>query len=91
MKQRSLISPRTPAELADERWARKEKSGCKHPTDWCGWAVCKSECPALIFHGPGHQSKAHCQLKGSHVKHYAELPDGNVSWFGMNDCAPYLY
>lgn len=91
MKQRSLTSRRTLDELAIKRKLMKEKSGCKNPTDWCGRGICKSECAALIFHGPGHQSKTHCQLQGPHPEHYAELSDGDISWTGMKEFAPYLY
>lgn len=31
----------------------------------------KGLCHAYIIHGPGHQSKTFCQLKGKHRKHFA--------------------
>lgn len=37
----------------------------------CGWATCVSECKAIIYHGPGHQSKTHCRVKGPHEIHEA--------------------
>lgn len=89
MKQRSLTSRRTLDELAIQRKLLKEKSGCTNPTDWCGHVTCKSKCPALVLHGPGHQSKTHCQLSDPHTHHYAELSEGDVSWTNMTDYAPY--
>lgn len=50
---------------------------------WCGWATCRSECPALIAHGPGHQSKSHCERKGEHDQHMAEGPRDIYRWHGM--------
>jgi len=30
-----------------------------------------NKCPAIIYHGPGHQSKTHCQKRGPHTIHEA--------------------
>lgn len=37
----------------------------------CGNATCTSECKAVIHHGPGHQSRTHCHVKGEHDVHEA--------------------
>lgn len=37
----------------------------------CGAARCTSECKAIIHHGPGHQSRTHCEAKGQHEIHRA--------------------
>lgn len=29
------------------------------------------ECPAILWHGPGHQSRVRCQVRGPHVIHEA--------------------
>ncbi len=29
------------------------------------------DCGAILWHGPGHQSRTKCQLKGQHFTHYA--------------------
>lgn len=40
----------------------------------------KGTCPAVIFHGPGHQSHTHCHVKGRHVVHYADYGEGLAQW-----------
>lgn len=37
----------------------------------CGNYTCTSECKAVIHHGPGHQSRTHCRVKGPHEVHEA--------------------
>lgn len=32
-------------------------------------------CGAVIYHGPGHQSKDFCDMKGPHKQHVAEVPE----------------
>lgn len=41
-------------------------------------------CPAVIWHGPGHQSKTHCCLTGKHHIHEAIYGrcDQFVRWRG---------
>lgn len=29
------------------------------------------ECDAVIWHGPGHQSRTHCDVTGEHTVHHA--------------------
>lgn len=58
-------------------------SGCKN-TEWCGNAICRSVCSALIFHGPGHQSKSHCDISGPHILHHASGPHDEYQWYGEN-------
>lgn len=41
------------------------------PASCCGWAICTSECKVVIHHGPGHQSRTHCHVKGEHEVHEA--------------------
>lgn len=57
------------AAIRGDREVLKIASRCKNPEHWCGRAVCTSMCGALIFHGPGHQSKSHCTLTESHSVH----------------------
>lgn len=43
-------------------------------------------CCAIIHHGPGHQSKTFCELKGKHREHYAiyGIYDLEAYWSGMH-------
>ena len=56
------------------------------PCGRCGAAHCLSECKAVLHHGPGHQSRAHCYLSGEHEIHKAQhLATGEEStWTGMD-------
>jgi hypothetical protein len=40
----------------------------KHP-DKC---EIREYCTAILYHGPGHQSKAHCEKTGKHTIHFVE-------------------
>lgn len=42
------------------------------------------QCEAMIWHGPGHQSKTHCQVKGEHTIHEARYGsyDQYAKWEG---------
>lgn len=42
------------------------------------------ECEAVLWHGPGHQSKTACQLKGNHEVHAALYPSGYATWRGRS-------
>lgn len=52
-----------------DRETLKIASRCKNVEHWCGRAVCTSFCGALLFHGPGHQSKSHCERTDDHTVH----------------------
>lgn len=45
----------------------------------------RGECCAVIYHGPGHQSKAFCQMLGKHNIHMAVYGcyDQKATWKGM--------
>jgi len=55
-----------------------------------------SECNAIIYHGPGHQSKAYCYLAGEHEIHEARYGrhdqlarwKGDVAYSGFFDEPP---
>jgi hypothetical protein len=64
------------------RELRRVQSGCKNPKWWCGSVTCHSDCPAMIAHGPGHQSASHCELKGPHEQHQYEGPRTVFRWHG---------
>lgn len=55
---------------------------------WSDWQ--KVECSAVVHHGPGHQSKTHCQRKGPHTEHYAMYGSYNdeIEWEGDSVFAP---
>jgi hypothetical protein len=37
-------------------------------------------CEAVIWHGPGHQSKTTCALRGPHRDHYAHIKGEEIEW-----------
>jgi hypothetical protein len=41
-------------------------------------------CPAIVCHGPGHQSRTHCQAIGPHTVHHATFGefDDYLGWTG---------
>jgi hypothetical protein len=55
-----------------------------------------SDCKAVLYHGPGHQSIAHCEKKGEHSIHFTrygsyETPcywKGNIATTGFFDDPP---
>lgn len=49
-------------------------------------------CQAELWHGPGHQSTAHCQIKGKHVVHGAEYGcyEQYMEWRGKKACTGYF-
>ena len=50
----------------------------------CSWKSLEERCNAVLFHGPGHQSKTNCQKVGEHEKHYAIYGayDQEAEWYG---------
>jgi hypothetical protein len=44
----------------------------------------KKRCDSIIWHGPGHQSKTYCHVKGKHTIHRATYGSDreNASWKG---------
>ena len=64
----------------------------------CGAYKCTSECKARIYHGPGHQSTTHCELKEKHKNHHAVYGSQQqiAEWRGLEvfsgffDEAPYV-
>jgi len=63
-------------------------------------AMCKKElkdrkakglCNAILYHGPGHQSKTFCECKGPHKKHKCNFGryDETEEWTGMKGYAGY--
>jgi hypothetical protein len=42
-------------------------------------------CPAVLFHGPGHQSKAECELVGPHDVHETHYGDGRQAFWRTGD------
>ena len=50
------------------------------------------ECKALIFHGPGHQSRTRCRLKGPHTIHQASYgsSDQLAHWEGDKGFSGYF-
>lgn len=75
---------RARVEEARARWEEGwRRSGCQNP-EWCGYYTCTSECPSLLHHGPGHQSKTHCELTGEHEQHRAEVMREVMYWSGLN-------
>ena len=61
-------------------WCRKKNHGMIIFKEE-GCTTCKTEqrrkkegqCCAILFHGPGHQSKTYCQVKGKHIKHKGRI------------------
>lgn len=49
-----------------------------------------SQCPAIIRHGPGHQSKTHCQKLIPHKQHYAEIRSENYYWSADEVCSGFF-
>lgn len=41
-------------------------------------------CRAVLHHGPGHQSKAHCDVLGPHDVHEARVMGQQARWRGMD-------
>lgn len=45
-----------------------------------------TSCPAVIHHGPGHQSRTPCDVKGPHTEHHVFLwggtHEGDYEWTG---------
>lgn len=37
------------------------------------------QCDAVLFHGPGHQSKARCEAKGEHEVHETHYDGGQIA------------
>ena len=49
------------------------------------------KCKSILYCGPGHQSKIHCEMKGSHTVHRAwDTPFGYVEWRKMEACTDYF-
>jgi hypothetical protein len=66
----------------DARQRERKLPSCKKHGRFCvgdGCPICRTEarrkedglCLAALHHGPGHQSKTYCQVKGRHVVHRA--------------------
>ena len=57
-------------------------------SDYChyfnGQDTNNKRCPAVIFHGSGHQSKTHCIIKGPHKIHHTIYGryDQEAFWIG---------
>lgn len=43
-------------------------------------ALISDRCFAVIYHGPGHQSTARCEVRGEHDKHRADAKGGVLTW-----------
>lgn len=46
----------------------------------------KLPCPAVIYHGPGHQSRTKCERRDEHLgdgEHMAHVMEERVFWTGM--------
>lgn len=44
----------------------------------------QDDCPSILWHGPGHQSKCECELLAGHVgDHEGEVLGNRVSWRGL--------
>lgn len=41
-----------------------------------GIPVTADSCPAVLYHGPGHQSRARCEVQGLHTEHVAHYDGG---------------
>lgn len=41
-----------------------------------------TQCSAVIYHGPGHQSKTPCDQKGAHEQHHAHPMGYDLYWRG---------
>jgi len=52
----------------------------------------EKRCEAVIWHGPGHQSKTHCQLTGEHEIHetYYGSFDQFAQWRGKEVFSGYF-
>ena len=48
------------------------------------------KCDAVLWHGPGHQSKAPCRLRGPHQVHEAETRGGTSTWRGKKAFTGYF-
>ena len=48
------------------------------------------KCTSVLCHGPGHQSKTFCQVKGEHTLHRAELNGRKPSWTGDKAFSSYF-
>lgn len=48
-----------------------------------GYVLCKAlpPCTAVMWHGPGHQSKTRCELHGEHTEHSVRLFGTHVGIF----------
>lgn len=40
----------------------------------------EGSCTAIIWHGPGHQSKGPCDVKGKHRQHHFSGPREEYYW-----------
>lgn len=60
------------------RCAELAYPGCKSHS---GEFVVDEGCHAVLFHGPGHQSKARCRLTGEHAVHEAIYHGNSVAWW----------
>ena len=52
----------------------------------------EGKCCAILYHGPGHQSKTFCRKMGKHKIHectYGRYDQG-ASWKGMEKCTGYF-
>lgn len=50
------------------------------PNCSCFKVHAKGVCPAVVFHGPGHQSHTHCCIRGRHEIHQTEYGQGRARW-----------
>lgn len=52
----------------------------------------EGECNAQLWHGPGHQSKTYCQVKGPHKIHRAVYGcyDQEMEWKGKKSFTGYF-
>ena len=53
--------------------------------------MAKGLCNAVIYHGPGHQSKTFCECKGPHKKHKCTVGryEEYIEWTGMKGYSGY--
>lgn len=48
------------------------------------------DCPAVLRHGPGHQSTTRCTTKRPHQVHYAEVNGEIATWIGEEATSGYF-
>jgi len=83
----------------DSRYGWCKKHGVILP-DTAGCSTCRKEaerkknglCCALLYHGPGHQSRTYCSVKGKHTIHSCVYGSYGqyAEWTGKDKCTGYF-